>query len=256
MSTGVRRGVMAPGVRRAVTSRVDDDDTLRIEWPEPDDGGQVTWRHVETGQEHTGAGLAGLRPGIWMASCRGEPVATDDPGFSLDGLVVYAGRPRTREVRAFRTTAGTLGLTVREVAPYVEVTGVGCEDGVIEVEGVLAYGVPVEGPARLVAVARKGSDPVSAPGVFRGRGFSGSVPIGPMAGGQVRRRMFWDLLVEVGGERLPLAARLDDIADKKTKVRFPAQHVGARHAGQVRVRPYYTDTDSLAVALTAEEESA
>ncbi|MFF5204946.1 hypothetical protein [Streptosporangium sp. NPDC000396] len=251
MSTGVRRGVMAPGVRRAVTSRVDDDDTLRIEWPEPDDGGQVAWRHVETGQEHTGAGLAGLRPGIWMASCRGEPVATDDPGFSLDGLVAYAGRPRTREVRAFRTTVGTLGLTVREVAPYVEVTAVVSDDGMIEVEGVLAYGAPVEGPARLVTVARKGPKPVSGPAAFQGRSFKGTVQIGPMAEVQMRRRVFWDLFAEVAGERLPLAARLDDITDKKTKVRFPAQYVG-----QVRVRPYYTDTDSLAVALTAEEESA
>ncbi|MFD0883604.1 hypothetical protein ACFQ08_03385, partial [Streptosporangium algeriense] len=69
--------------------------------------------------------------------------------------------------------------------------------------------------------------------------------------GQVRKRVFWDLHAEVAGVRLPLAARLDDVADKKAKVRFPAQHVG-----QIRVRPYYTDSDSLAVALSVEEEAA
>ncbi|GAA4234355.1 hypothetical protein FHR32_002979 [Streptosporangium album] len=235
---------------RAVTSRVDDDDMLRIEWPEPVDG-TIVLRHVETGEERGDTDLVGLRPGIWMASHRGEPLATDDPGFSLDGLLVYAGTARDREIRAFRTTIGTLALTVREVEPYVEVTAVVSDGGVIEVEGMIAYGEPIEGPARLVAVARKGPQPVSGSAIFRGRRFQGSFPIAPMAEAQTRRRVFWDLHAEADGLRLPLAARLDDIADKKTRVRFPAQYVG-----QIRVRPYYTDTDSLAVALTVEEKAS
>ncbi|WP_433249058.1 hypothetical protein ACQPYK_01670 [Streptosporangium sp. CA-135522] len=226
------------------------DDMLEVEWPEPVDG-EIVLRHVETGEERAGVDLAGLRPGIWMASHRGEPLATDDPGFSLDELLVYAETPRDREIRAYRTPIGTLALTVREVAPYVEVTAVVSDDGAIEVEGLIAYGEAIEGTARLVAVARKGPKPVSGPGLFKGRRFEGFLQIAPMAETQVRRRVFWDLHVEVAGVRLPLAARLDDITDKKTRVRFPAQHVG-----QVRVRPYYTDTDSLAIALTVEEEGS
>lgn len=245
-----RHGVMGPGMRRAVTSRVNSDDTLRIEWPEPDDG-EIVLRNVETGEEREGVDLAGLRAGVWMASHRGEPLATDDPGFSLDGLLAYAETPRTREIRAFRTSGGTLGLTVREVEPYVEVTGVQSDDGVIEVEGLIAYGTPIDGPARLVAVARRGPEPVSGPAAFHRRCFEGSVRIAPMAAAQVRRRVFWDLHAEVGGVRLPLAARLDDVTDKKARVRFPAQYVE-----RVRVRPYYTESDSLAVALTVEEESS
>lgn len=240
-----------PGGRRAVTSRVRDDDTLRIEWPEPADDTEVVLRHAETGEERSGTDLTGLRAGIWLASHRGEPLATDDPGFSLDDLIAYAGTPRDREIRAFRTSAGILALTVREVEPYVEVTGVVADGGVIEVEGLVAYGAPYEGAARLVAVPRKGAEPVSGPATFGGRRFGGSVLIEPMADGQARKRVFWDLHAEVDGVRLPLAARLDDVAEKKAKVRFPAQHVG-----QIRVRPYYTDSDSLAVALSVEEEAA
>ncbi|MFJ2033538.1 hypothetical protein [Streptosporangium sp. NPDC087985] len=248
-SMQARPEAMGPRGVRAVTSRVDGDDVLRVEWPEPVDG-EIVLRHVETGEEREGTGLTGLRPGIWMASHRGEPLATDDPGFSLDGLLAYAETPRDREIRAFRTSIGTLALTVRAVEPYVEVTAVVSDDGVIEVKGTLAYGEPVEGPARLVAVARKGPQPVSGPALFRGRHFEGSFPIAPMAEAQAKRRMFWDLHAEVAGVRLPLAARLDDVTEKKTRVRFPAQYVG-----QVRVRPYYTDTDGLAVALTVEEKS-
>ncbi|SFL09326.1 hypothetical protein SAMN05216275_15327 [Streptosporangium canum] len=249
-SIEARQEVTAPGVRRAVTSRVDNHDVLRIEWPEPVDG-EIVLRHVETGEERGGTDLAGLRPGVWTVSHRDEPLATDDPGFSLDGLLAYAETPRDREIRAFRTSLGTLALTVRDVEPYVEVTALVSDDGVIEINGVIAYGEPIEGSASLVAVARKGPEPVSGPALFRGRRFEGVLQIEPMARTQTRRRAFWDLHAEVAGVRLPLAARLDDITDKKTKVRFPAQRVG-----QVRVRPYYTDTDSLAVALTVEEETS
>ncbi|MFB9876797.1 hypothetical protein ACFFMN_02535 [Planobispora siamensis] len=244
------REVVPTGVRRAVTSRVEDDDTLRIEWPGPDDGG-IVLRHAETGEEHPGVELAGLAVGTWTVCKHGTPVVTDDPGFSLDGLVAYAATPRRKEVRAVRSSQGILTVVVREVEPYVEVTRVGPEDGVIAVEGIIAYGEPVAGerPAGFTAVARKGPQ-VTGAGTASGRHFSGTVPIGPMAEGQTRQRVFWDLFAEVGGVRLELAARLDDVEGKKARVRFPAQR-----AGQVRVRPYFTDTDSLAVACTIEGEN-
>lgn len=250
MSTEARHGAVPPVSGRAVTSRVGDDDTLRIEWSQPG-GTEIVLRHVETGEECGAADLAVLAPGVWMASCRGEPVATDDPGFSLDGLWSYAETRRNREIRAFRTTLGTLGLRVREVEPYVEVIRVASDEGVIAVEGSVAYGDSIRGEARLVAVARRGPEPVSGPAIFQGRWFEGAIEIAPMAEAQTRRRVFWDLYAEMSGVRLPLATRLDDITDKKTKVRFPAQRVG-----QVRVRPYYTETDSLAVALSIEEEKS
>ncbi|MEU3166094.1 hypothetical protein [Streptosporangium sp. NPDC006930] len=256
MSIGARYGGIPPAKERAVTSRVGDDDTLRIEWPQPIHGGDgndpgIVLRHVETGEECEATNLKALSAGIWTASRGGEPIATDDPGFSLDGLWAYAETPRNREIRAFRTAVGTLGLRVREVEPYVEVIRVTAEDGVIEVEGAVAYGEPIRGAAKLVAVARRGPEPVSGPANFQGRWFDGGIEIAPMAETQVRRRVFWDLYAEFSGTRLPLATRLDDITDKKTKIRFPAQRVG-----QVRVRPYYTETDSLAVALSVEEESS
>ncbi|MFS1298819.1 hypothetical protein [Streptosporangium longisporum] len=250
MSIEARHGMISPMGGRAVTSRVADDDTLRIEWPEPVDA-EIVLRHVETGQECPAADLRVLPAGDWMAFSRGEPVLTDDPGFCLDGLWSYAETRRSREIRAFRTPAGLLGLRVREVEPYVEVIRVTADDGVIQAEGAVAYGDPIRGEARLVAVARKGPEPVSGPASFQGRWFEGALEIEPMTVNQVRPRVFWDLYAEIAGTRLPLATRLDDIVDKKTKVRFPAQRVA-----QIRVRPYYTETDSLAVAVSVEEATS
>ncbi|MEU4830094.1 hypothetical protein [Streptosporangium sp. NPDC023615] len=233
-----------------MTSRVDNDDTLRIEWPRPLDA-EIVLRHVESGEECPAGDLTVLSPGDWTAFCRGEPVATDDPGFSLDGLWAYAESRRSREIRAFRTPGGTLGLRVREVEPYVEVIRVTADDGVIQAEGAIAYGDPIRGEARLVAVPRRGPEPVSGPASFQGRWFEGALEIEPMTVNQVRSRVFWDLYAEIDGTRFPLATRLDDIVDKKTKVRFPAQRVA-----QIRVRPYYTETDSLAVAVSVEEATS
>ncbi|MFB9723205.1 hypothetical protein [Planobispora longispora] len=224
---------------------------MRIEWPEPDDG-EIVLRHTETGEEHAGAELSGLAPGTWAVWKHGAPLVTDDPGFSLDGLTAYAGRPRSKEIRAFRTREGTLHVLVREVEPYVEVTRVCPEGGMITVEGLIAYGesFPAERPAGLVAVARKGPHSAGG-GTVAGRRFTGRIPITPLAEGQTRRRVFWDLFAEIDGVRLALAARLDDVTEKKTRMRFPAQYLG-----QVRVRPYFTDADSLAVACTIEEKTS
>nr|BFE84690.1 hypothetical protein GCM10020093_072910 [Planobispora longispora] len=49
-----------------------DDDSLRIEWPEPDDG-EIVLRHTETGEEHAGAELSGLAPGTWAVWKHGAP---------------------------------------------------------------------------------------------------------------------------------------------------------------------------------------
>ncbi|WP_141704313.1 hypothetical protein [Planobispora rosea] len=234
-----------------MTSRVDDDDTLRIEWPEPDDG-KILLRNTETGEEHEGIDLSGLAAGTWTVSKHGAPLVTDDPGFSLDGLVAYAGRARDREIRAVRSPEGILHVLVREVGPYVEVARVCPEDGMVGVEGMLAYGEPrpAARSAWLVAVARKGPETAGG-GTVRGRRFTGKVPIAQLTEGQTKRRVFWDLFAEIDGVRLPLAARLDDVTEKKSRVRFPAQYVG-----QVRVRPYFTDADSLAVACTIEEKTS
>src|SRR4051794_31833042 len=102
---GARRGARASGGRRAVTSRVDNDDTLRVEWPQPQDG-EIVLRNVATGEERAGTILTGLQAGVWLASHGGEPLATDDPGFSMDGLLAYARTPRDREIKAFRTSGG------------------------------------------------------------------------------------------------------------------------------------------------------
>ena len=47
------------------------------------------------------------------------------------------------------------------------------------------------------------------------------------------------------------AGTISERRDLLTKVRFPAQRVE-----QIRVRPYYTETDSLAVAVSVEEATS
>ena len=101
-------------VALATSARLDIDDVLRIRWAEPPaDGIALVLRH-ETAERTvpleggTGADLSGveLTDGAWSVHLAGLEVATTDPGFSLDGLIDYARRPRTRAMHAFRGRSG------------------------------------------------------------------------------------------------------------------------------------------------------
>ncbi|GAA0359345.1 hypothetical protein NE235_17215 [Actinoallomurus spadix] len=233
----------------AASARLDADDVLRIRWAEPPvDATTLTLRRE--GTTHT-VGLDGeaadlsrldLTPGTWSVHAADAEIITTDPGFSLDGLVEYARRARRRALRAFRARSGGLRVDVRAVEPYAEVTAVHPGEEKLTLEGFLAYGANPDS-AEIVATRRKTAQRVTGTVSVTGDHWHAEIPIAPFA--VETERGFWDL--RLGG--LTVATWIDDIPDKKNKVRFPARHV-ARETDRVRVRAYYTDKDQLAIAAT------
>lgn len=238
----------------ATSACLDVDEVLRIRWAEPPSGGTLTLRSDETELSvpcaDGAADLSGLdlADGDWSVRAEGRDVETTDPGFSLDELSAYARRPRTRAVHAFRSPTGALRLRVQAVRPHAEVTIVhpGAERFVME--GFFAYGPPPD-ETEIIAVRRKTKELATGEVVVTGDGWRADLPIAPFAA--ETDRGFWDL--RLGG--LPVATLLDDIPQKKNKVRFPAEHLD-RGADRVRVRAYYTDTDNLAIATTIVAEAS
>ncbi|MCO6009031.1 hypothetical protein NE236_29065 [Actinoallomurus purpureus] len=233
----------------AASARLDADDVLRIRWAEPPaDDTTLTLRRegtvhtVRLDGEVADLSQLDLTDGTWSVHAADAEVATTDPGFSLDGLVEYARRSRTRALRTFRDPSGGLRVGVRSVTPYAEVTTVHPGEEKLVLEGFLAYGAT---PAadRVVATRRKTGDTVIGEATVTGDRWHAELPNASFA--VETERNFWDL--EFGG--LTVATWLDDIPEKKTKVRFPARHV-ARDTDRVRVRAYYTDQDELAIATT------
>jgi hypothetical protein len=233
----------------AASARLDADDVLWIRWAEPPADATVLTLRRE-GAAHTvrldgeAADLSrlDLTEGAWAVHAADVEVVTTDPGFSLDGLVEYACRARTRALRAFRAPSGGLRVDVRSVEPYAEVTAVHPDEDKLTLEGFLAYGATPD-TDRIVATRRKTDHTVTGEVTVTGDRWHAELPIAPFA--VETERGFWDLTL--GG--LVVATWLDDIPQKKTKVRFPARHV-ARAADRVRVRAYYTDKDQLAITVT------
>ncbi|MEV5749992.1 hypothetical protein AB0L00_19395 [Actinoallomurus sp. NPDC052308] len=236
-------------VALAASARLDADDVLRIRWAEPPaDETTLTLRREDTAHTVRLDGAAAdlsrldLAAGTWSVHAAEAEVITTDPGFSLDGLAEYARRSRTRALRTFRAPSGGLRVDVRSVEPYAEVTAVHPGEDKLTLEGFLAYGATPTAD-EIVAARRKTAEEVTGPVTVTGDRWHAELPNAPFA--VETERGFWDLRIGA----LNIATLLDDIPDKKNKVRFPARHV-VRDIDRVRVRAYYTDKDHLAIATT------
>jgi hypothetical protein len=233
----------------ATSAQLDADDVLRIRWAEPPAGETTLVLRQKAAEKSVSlkgetadlAGL-GLTEGAWSVHAAEEEVVTTDPGFSLDGLIDYARRPRTHAMHAFRGRSGGLRIMVRAVEPYAEATAVHPGEQRLVIEGFFAFG---DAPANadIMAARRKTKELVIGEVTITGDRWRAELPNEPF--GVESDRGFWDL--RLGG--LMVATHLDDIPNKKTKVRFPAEYVD-RGADRVRVRAYYTDNDHLAIAAT------
>jgi len=228
----------------ATSTRLDVDDVLRIRWAElPTDSTTLVLRQNNTEKTVSlngeAADLSGLdlSQGTWSVHISGHEIVTTDPGFSLGGLADYARRPRTRAIHVFRERSGGLRLAIRAAEPYAEVTAVHPNEDRTVIEGYFAFGnAPAN--AGITAIRRKTKDMAIGNVSVTGDRWRAELPDEPFA--LEDDRGFWDL--RLGGLRV--AALLDDIPQKKAKVRFPARNI------EGRVRPYYTKNDHLAIATT------
>lgn len=242
-----------------IDSRVDLDDILRLEFAAPPAPGfELLLRERATGKERSiprtnsvDLRELGLTPGVWDAYGRplgGSParITTLDPGFSLDGLLEYASRPRSMEFRAYRTQNGNLSLRVRALTPNAEVSGVAVGEGSIGVHGLLAYTEPPGADAVLVVQARRQGIAVEFAATIDGTNFRASMDLDTLAKAHAGGEDYWDCRLEPG--RLRLGKHLDDAPQKKTKIRYPAQirETGGR---RLKIWAYYTDHDNFSITV-------
>lgn len=240
-------------------ARVDGDDRLLVRWSEPlPDGARLVARHAASGAERAAAvtgdsvtlPAGDLAAGVWnvlieLPGREAVPLPTDDPGFSLDGLLAYAAVPRDRAVRASRSAVGGgVALTVEDVAPHAEVEAVHPRDGEVRIRGRLAYGGDVPGGARLVAIAREGAGMLVEHARTEGPRFEAAFAVEAFGGAA---STLWDLWLDAADLHARLATRLDDAPGKRGKLSFPKQTAGGGDR-RATVRPYYTARDELSIA--------
>ena len=274
----------------AVWAEVDDEDVLRLRIAEPRSiavGGRLALRRRQARDEdfrlaplgpdpeRVTIDLAGLQltEGRWDVYLlaagevgRGARMRCTDPGHTLDGLLEYA-RPRRRfALRAYRTVLdGHLAVHVLASPPHAELQVLTLTDDELVVEGVLAYaGVESAGrrrDARLVAVLHGAGHETVGTAAVDGRRFSGRLPLSGLAA--VADRGDWDLWLQLEADtgqdgvpgRLRVSSRLDGIADKAARIRYPARCVH-RGSDRVSVRPCHARGSgdlAIAVQLGAED---
>jgi glycosyltransferase involved in cell wall biosynthesis len=152
----------------------------------------------------------------------------------------------------YLTGKGKLSIAVRALSPHAEVARVWVDGGDVSIEGI---GPPPETPAdalahaQLVARARRSDLEVAGPAELARGAFSARLSLESLVVAAPAAEV-WDLYLDIDGERRRLGTYLDDVADKKRAIQYPARRV--RFAGGRReLRPYYTADNSLSVRSKA-----
>ena len=196
-----------------------------------------------------------LRPGRWDLYV----------AFSADGTVLeqrVAGALREADLRPaviareagltrvgpYLTGKGKVSVAVRDLPPHAEVARVWVDRATAIVEGSAPRpGPPAKGrlPARLAARVRRGDVEVSVATELVGGTFSARLSLESLVDASPDAEV-WDLHLEVEHERLRLGAYLDDVADKKRAIVYPAWRACST-SGSREVRPYFTADNSLSI---------
>lgn len=257
---------------RTVLSRIDTADVLQVRTADPPPERPRIALRPPDGQDGSApppveaelradgvleADLSGVSipDGEWevlLSSAGGlRPVLTADPGLDLAERAAYLVPPRRRELRTRRAPDGRLLLRARTVTPYAEVERVELHGSVLTVAAVLAYTRRVPGRSSAVLLARqRGSEAqVTVPVSVVEGAAQCPMPLLPVAEAHDEEgEAGWDLWLctrdEPGGLRL--AARRDDIADKKKRFVFPEVELPG---GRLRMRPYYTISNAFSLRV-------
>jgi hypothetical protein len=137
---------------------------------------------------------------------------------------------------------------------HAEVEQVWPKDGRVLVIGlIVGIGTPEAKRGVLTFTNRDRPDAVlRCPATLDGRRFEASLEIDRIAAAcatvPIDGRQIWDLHLTVPGapDPLRLGRHLDDIANKKKVMTFPAQN-GDADTGPISVKPYYTDNQNLSL---------
>ncbi|GAU66314.1 hypothetical protein SSP35_02_06870 [Streptomyces sp. NBRC 110611] len=162
----------------------------------------------------------------------------------------------------YATTFGSLALRSWLRGPHAEAGDIHLAPDGMTVSGRLYGAVPAAG-ARAEARARRTAGApdaapatVTAPLAVDGADFTFTLSYEELAGHWETGGRRWDLWLRPaeGAHPVRLARLLDDVADKKQAVSYPALPVRAA-AGPLRIGPYYTLDNDLAIRVTGPDGS-
>ncbi|MBW1602228.1 hypothetical protein JJV70_08905 [Streptomyces sp. JJ66] len=142
------------------------------------------------------------------------------------------------------TTGGTLAVRAWQRWPHAEAADVKLADGVLTLRGQL-YGAELGEGARVeVGPPDAGAAPeplVAVPAEPDGAWFTARLPLAALPARAESECAVW-LRPARAGAPVRVARILDDVADKRTHVRFPAVRLAD---GRCRVRPCYSQANEL-----------
>ncbi|MFE0376859.1 hypothetical protein ACFW1M_15030 [Streptomyces inhibens] len=158
----------------------------------------------------------------------------------------------------YATKFGNLALRSWLRGPHAEAGDILVAPDGLTVSGRLYGAAPAAG-ARAEARARRAPDSpaaVTVPLTVDGADFTFTLPYEELAGRWEQGSEPWDLWLRPaeGARPVRIARLLDDVADKKQVFSYPALPVPAE-AGQVRIGPYYTLDNDLAIRVAGPDES-
>ncbi|AJT68027.3 hypothetical protein [Streptomyces chattanoogensis] len=161
----------------------------------------------------------------------------------------------------YATKFGNLALRSWLRGPHAEAGDIVVTPDGMTVSGRLYGASPAAGAEAEARARRKppstdaGRDCVTVPLTVEGQHFRFTLPYEELAGSWRRGSEPWDLWLRPAADARPvrIARLLDDVADKKQVFSYPALPVRAA-AAQVRVGPYYTLDNDLAIRVAGPEE--
>ncbi|MGI5119007.1 hypothetical protein ACQEU5_05605 [Marinactinospora thermotolerans] len=213
---------------------------------------------IKDGTAHADLARAEIPPGTWVVrwveAGKKRPIITSDPCYDVAEVARALSRPAGRRHLPLRTSDGRLRIQVRQTRPYARIERVDVAESEITLAGILAYGPALRGPAELVARQRGLSGELRVPATVDGSRFGVTVPLAPLADAHVLERPHneWDLTLVLpdSGTDLHVGTHDDDIVGRKGRFSYPEVLVESA-SGRLRVRPYYTVKDHLAILAVA-----
>ena len=174
-----------------------------------------------------------------------ERLAVSTDARVASHAVVRAGDSLYR-VRPYVTTAGNLSIRASALPPHAEIREVSLDHRFLRIEATVPTDVTPLDDGRLVARCRPRGREVAAPAVMTRNDFSARLDLSELVE-DTDGTDVWELHLELPvGQRLRLAAHLDDVLNKKQVMVYPPRRL-TRNGVERELRPYFTVLNNLSV---------